>query len=164
LDSVDITWDPGLTRWNDVGTSKRPLLDKNGFYGIVVGRFDAKENMWKDCGVQFIGMAFDQTLRQRLLKPHDADPSIDAEVNANPGYERAVMVGALTRSSLGKVTWDLVNAVECCLIFSNQPPCNTKCKDAYSGKGEVQVTNLGDFAPLKNESRCSPTSIPAPPQ
>jgi len=153
LDTVEITWDTGFVRWNNVSSSDQKNLGSNGFYGVLIARYESAEKKWKDFKLLYIGQAFDQTLRERIPQPHDADRCIDSWLKANPNHEKVVMLGVITRKSQDKLTWELVNDTECCLIFSNKPECNVKCKDSYSGR-EIQVVNLGDFAPLKNSSHC----------
>jgi len=64
------------------------------------------------------------------------------------------MVGVVEKTNVQRVTQELFDDTECCLIFCNQPMCNVKCKEAYTGRA-LEVINTGDFTPLKEKSSCS---------
>jgi hypothetical protein len=64
------------------------------------------------------------------------------------------MWGIIEKCTLDKITKQLFDDIECCLINSNQPICNTMCKDSYKGR-EIKIINDGDYSPLKKESICS---------
>lgn len=153
MDTVEITWDQGFIRWKDTGTSTRLNLDGSGFYCLLISYYDKTSQKWRDFKLLYIGKAFDQTLRQRIMQPHDADSCIDSWLGASSTYDKVAMIGVVTRTSLARATQGLYDDAECCLIYSNKPTCNAKCKDSYSGR-EIQVVNIGDYSPLRSSSHC----------
>ena len=153
MDTVEITWDQGFTPWNSTQNSTSSNLDKKGYYCILGATYDQTEKKWKGYTLLYIGAAFDQSIRTRLSQPHDADPDIDRWIRGHPGTQRVVMTGVISRTTQQSLTWELVNDAECCLIFSNQPACNSKCKESYSGR-DILVANKGDFSPLGESAHC----------
>ena len=152
---VEITWAKGFTRWTDVPKATEPVYDGPGFYAVLISQFDKTDKMWKRFKLLYIGQAYDQKLRERIPQEHKAYACVQKWLEANAGYEAVVMVGKITKSGSG-VTADLMNCVECCLIFTNKPDCNTTCKDAYEWKLSLEIINKGDFSPLKETSKCQP--------
>jgi len=157
MDIVGITWARGFIRWSEVPTSKMRELDSPGLYGVLIAKYDPVAKTWSGYKLLYIGQSFDQPLRIRIPQPHEAYACVQASLKNNPSYEVVVMIGIITSSSTQSITQSLMNDVECCLINSNQPPCNAQCKDTYVGR-DLQVTNAGDFAPLRKDSICKPTT------
>lgn len=153
MDTVEVTWAKGFIRFSDVETAKLPVLDGAGLYAVLGAKHDSGKGGWLDYRLLYIGQSFDQSLRARIPQPHDAYGCVDSWVQKNEGFEAVVMAGAITASNVQSVTSSLMDDVECCLINTNQPLCNDKCKDVYAGS-ELQVTNAGDYAPLKSVSTC----------
>lgn len=154
MDTVQINWTEGVIRFNMISQSGNKYLDKNGFYCLLGARFDSESETWKDYKLLYIGQAFDQTLRERIPQDHTGYKCVFEYPNKNPGTGIVVMVGTVEKTNIQKITQDLFNDAECCLIFRNQSTCNEKCKENYSGR-ELQVINTGDFSPLKQECTCS---------
>jgi len=57
---------------------------------------------------------------------------------------------------MGKITQELFDDIECCLIYKNKPLCNTDCVNKYNSKlrREIQIINHGNRSPLKENCRC----------
>jgi hypothetical protein len=153
MDSVTINWQKGVIRFADLGTSLDDYLDGSGFYAVVAGKYDQQARNYTGIKLLYIGQAFDQTLRERIPQPHDAYTCVNQYLKNHPGTTPLAMLGAITSASVERVTQQFVDDTECCLIFSNQPSCNTSCRDSYSGRS-IRITNTGDFWPLKETSSC----------
>jgi hypothetical protein len=64
------------------------------------------------------------------------------------------MAGIVTHASVQRLSQDFVDDVECCLIYSNQPLCDQKCKEEYTGRS-IKITNVdGTYIPVKRLSQC----------
>jgi hypothetical protein len=125
--------------------------EQNDFYAILGAKRGYKE--WRDLDLLYIGMAFRQTVKERIMQPHEAYTCINEYLKDNPGREIIIMVGMLVDYSLDRVTEQFVEDIECCLIHSNQPWCNERCKTSYTAR-PLLVLNDGDYAPLKKKSHC----------
>lgn len=154
MDTVQIKWIEGVIQFNAISEFKHQYLDKKGFYALLGARFNKETDRWEEIKLLYIGQAFDQTLRERIPQEHPAYKCVFEYTKKNPGKQIAVMLGIIEKSSVQKLTQELFNDVECCLISWNQPTCNTQCKESYTGR-ELQVTNTGGFTPLKEKSTCS---------
>ncbi len=154
MDKVKIEWGPNVVALDKAAESNLAHLDENGFYAILSANLvQADDRRWGNFDLLYIGQAYDQTLRERLVQPHDAYSHISAE-NKKTGKTAVVMVGIITAVSTAKLTQDLVDDVEHCLIYSNQPLCNDADKGEYKGRS-LQITNSGGCFPLKELSSCS---------
>lgn len=156
MDIVQVTWLNGFYRLDDIPTVKVQELNGVGLYAVLIAKFDKQTTKWESWKLLYIGHAFDQTLRDRIPQPHEADKCVKNWFDANPGFEKVVMIGAVTLPK--QVTKGLLADIECCLINVNQPPCNIACKDAYSGR-DLDIINLGDYKPLQLKSKCSKTKL-----
>jgi hypothetical protein len=154
MDTVSIKWDDGITQFDQIKDSKRTNLDKSGFYAISGATFDKSSNKWNGLKLLYIGQAFDQTLRVRIPQEHDAYKCVFDYKKNHSGTDLVVMIGIIEKSSVQKQTQQLFNDIECCLIFWNKPSCNTACQESYSGR-DLEVTNTGDYTPLKDKRSCS---------
>jgi len=154
LDAFTVHWTQSVDTLQAIAssTTKLPNLDNNGFYALLGGRWNDTTKKWSDLELLYIGQAFDQTLRTRILQPHDAYTCIEAQLEKT-GKTAIVMVGVVTQASVQRLTQDVIDDLECCLIYSNQPLCNERCKDTYSGR-EITITNIGGNFPLKASSAC----------
>lgn len=151
MDKVKIEWGPNVVALDKVAESNLAHLDESGFYAILSANLvQADDRRWGNFDLLYIGQAYDQTLRERLVQPHDAYSHISAE-NKKTGKTAVVMVGIITAVSTAKLTQDLVDDIEHCLIYSNQPLCNDANKREYKGRS-LQITNSEGCFPLKELS------------
>lgn len=156
MDTVHIDWDEIVIRFNNVGDSKRPKLDEKGFYAVLGAVYNPKTDKWGNIKLLYIGQAFDQTLRERIPQEHPAYACVFDYQRRHSGVCIVVMLGTVEKSTVAKLTQQLLNDIECCLIFCNQPLCNTSCEESYSGR-DLKVINTGHSYPLKKECSCSET-------
>lgn len=156
METVQIDWDEIVIRFNDVEDSKRPKLDEKGFYAVLGAVYNPKTKKWGNIKLLYIGQVFDQTLRERIPQEHPAYKCVLNYQKKHSGVGVVVMLGTVKKSTVKKSTQQLFNDIECCLIFCNQPLCNTSCKESYSGR-DLKVFNTGDPYPLKKECSCSET-------
>lgn len=156
MDTVHINWYEVVTRINWIKDSKRTELDKKGFYAILGATHNAKSNKWENIKLLYIGQAFDQTLRERIPQEHEAYKCVFKYQKDHSGVGIVVMVGIIKNPSVQKLTQQLFDDTECCLVFHNKPLCNTTCKESYSGR-DIKVINIGHPYPLEKESTCSKT-------
>ncbi|GMO51904.1 MAG: hypothetical protein Ta2G_09640 [Termitinemataceae bacterium] len=153
MDNATINWFQGMIKLSDIKESRDKNLDKHGFYVILTGKFDPPSGQYTDIKLQYIGQAYKQTIRVRILQEHDAYTEIAKYLKKNIGFELLVMSGTIATSSLAKLTYQFIDDVEACLIFDNQPLCNTRNMDSYNGRN-ITVNNTGDYLPLQQVSIC----------
>lgn len=157
LDTIQINWEKNVTKFANIANSKKPKFDKKGFYAILSGVLEKDEkgnNQYGKIKLLYIGQAFDQILRKRIPQKHDAYACVNNYKKKHPNVEILVMLGTIEKSTVGKLTQQLFNDIECCLIFSNNPLCNETCQDCYSGR-DLKIVNTGHPYPLEKESTCA---------
>ena len=151
MTKVTIEWEQGIIKFSDIKTKTSKYLDNKGFYAIITGKFDSNSKHYKEISLRYIGMAFDQTVRERVQQKHDAYIDILKYLSENPGFEALVMVGCITKCSQDRITKQLMEDIEACLIFRNKPKNNIVKKYNYAGRS-ITINNTGDFRPLKEIS------------
>ena len=156
MDTVYIKWVEGVMPFNKIKDFIRKELDKKGFYALLGGTRAQNSTGWINLKLLYVGQAFDQTLRERIPQEHPAYECVFKYQKEHSGIAIVVMIGTIEKSPVAKLTQQLFNDIECCLIFCNQPLCNTTCKESYSGR-DLQVINTEDYKPLKEKCACSET-------
>lgn len=147
---VRITWTYNASRLSNIDNSKLDYLDGKGFYAIYACVYNKDRNSITPKKLLYIGQAFEQTIRERLKQPHDADACMKEEKQNEPNSDLWFKTGVITKHDQEKVTQQLLNDVECCMIYVNKPKCNTLCMETYEG-GAIEVTH-GGARMIKNSS------------
>ncbi|MBA7621622.1 hypothetical protein ES703_28986 [subsurface metagenome] len=147
---VRITWTTNASRLSNIDNSKLDYLDGKGFYAIYACVYNKDRNSITPKKLLYIGQAFEQTIRERLKQPHDADACMKKEKQNEPNSGLWFKTGVITKNDQEKVTQQLFNDVECCMIYVNKPKCNTLCIETYEG-GAIEVTH-GGARMIKNSS------------
>ena len=147
---VRITWTSNASRLSNIDISKLDYLDEKGFYAIYACVYNKDRNSITPKKLLYIGQAFEQTIRERLKQPHDADACMKKEKQNEPNSGLWFKTGVITKNDQEKVTQQLFNDVECCMIYVNKPKCNTLCMETYEG-GAIEVTH-GSARMIKNSS------------
>jgi len=147
---VRITWTTNASRLSNIDISKLDYLDEKGFYAIYACVYNKDRNSITPKKLLYIGQAFEQTIRERLKQPHDADACMKKEKQNEPNSGLWFKTGVITKNDQEKVTQQLFNDVECCMIYVNKPKCNTLCMETYEG-GAIEVTH-GSARMIKNSS------------
>lgn len=158
MDTIYINWVQGVVPLHQIKDFRHKTydLDKNGFYAILGGTYDSRSKGWKNLKLLYIGQAFDQTLRERIPQEHPAYQCVFEYRKRHSGVDILVKIGFIEKSTVERSTQQLFDDIECCLIFCNQPLCNTTCKESYSGR-DLQVINSGYYRRLKEKCTCSKT-------
>jgi hypothetical protein len=153
MEVVLIEWAQSVVPFHQIKDFKSETcnLDRKGFYVILSGTKTAKG--WVKPRLLYVGQAFDQTLRERIPQERMEYQCVYSHQKAHAGAPIWVMIGFIKETSVGRVNQQLFDDIECCLIFSNQPMCNTACKDSYSGR-DLEVINVGHYAPLEERCTC----------
>jgi len=147
---VRIKWSTNCGWLSNANTSNLKYLDDNGFYAIYLARYNSQTIMVGDGKLLYIGKAYDQTIRQRLQQHHDADQCINNLKRQKTNYELFFKSGIISETDQERLTVQLVNDIECCMIFMNKPSCNIQCKEKYDGR-EVSIENENSWI-IKNSS------------
>ena len=153
MDTATINWAKGVITWDHLGSSSESYLKEAGFYAILAGTLNPTTKQYEQIKLLYIGQAYEQTLGECIPQPHAGYECINAYAQKNPSAKILVMVGVLTQTNRENITQQFFNDIECCLIFRNQPLCNTLCEDSYSGRN-LSITNTGDFNPLAQSCVC----------
>lgn len=156
LDTIHINWDETVIQFHNIKDSKNPKLDEKGFYAILGATYDSETEKWGNIELLYIGQAFEQTLRERIPQEHPAYECVFDYQKKHSGVGIVVMLGTIEKSTVEKSTQQLFNDIECCLVFSNKPLCNTSCKESYSGR-ELKIINTEHPYPLEKEHSCTET-------
>ncbi|UTC44434.1 hypothetical protein [Treponema sp. OMZ 857] len=151
MDKVTINWNENCVLYEMISNSDHKYLDEHGFYAILTGIYDKVENTYKSIKLHYIGKAYEQTIRERVLQKHTAYDCIKKYLKEDPRRNVLVMTGKIVKYSVGKITKQLVDDTEACLIYTNQPLCNTMSKNSYEGR-DIEIINTGDYLPLKEKS------------
>lgn len=155
MENVTVEWEK-LISFDAIVQIKNELLDEErGLYAIITGKVDSENNI-KDRKLQYIGLAYKQTLRERILQgdTHPAYKKIDAYIKKHPDYKVYVRLGNITSKIQQNDSEKLYKDVEACLIYDNQPPANTQNNESYNGR-EIKIINHGVHVPLKDVSDSS---------
>jgi len=158
LDTIHIDWGKGVIRFSDVENFKSSRLDGKGFYALLGAVYNPKTEEWGAIKLLYIGQAFEQTLRTRIRQEHPAYECVFdyKKKHSSSKVDIVVMLGVVQSSTVKKLTQQLFNDIECCLVHKNKPLCNTSCKELYSGR-DLKIINVGSFYPLTKEHECSET-------
>jgi len=125
---VHIEWE-GNYDLGDVLTDSWGRLEAGwGFYMIFVDRTLVK-----------IGQTYRQDFKRRL------EQQLEDYWRELPTFK----IGEITWATAERITQQLVDDVECLLIYMRQPSDNSKCKKTYAGRGDLEILNTGDYSPLR---------------
>lgn len=152
MEEIIIEWEK-LIPFTFVDKHENELLDEErGMYAIVTGKVNAEKNI-DDRQLQYIGLAYKQTLRERILQgdTHPAYKKIDEYIEEHPDYKVYIRLGKIISKIQQNDSEKLYKDVEACLIYDNQPPANTLNKDSYNGR-DMKINNKGVHVPLKDVS------------
>jgi hypothetical protein len=146
-----IDWSPKIS-YSQIKDSNNDYLDDPGFYIIWTGRYDKELKKYVDKKLQYIGQAYNQSIRERILQDHGkAWDKISRFRLKHPECKLFVHAGIITESSYTRENTNLFDAMEKLLIFHNQPYANTNHKEDYQGKNIV-IINDGSYELLKQIS------------
>ena len=137
---VKIHWSENVTRLSNISHTNLEHIDENGFYAKYLGKYRRSDNKVTEGRLLYIGQAYDQTIRQRLLQPHASDPCINGWQSRNPGFDIWVKAGVISETDQQRITNQLVDDTECCMINKNQPECNEQCMENYTGR-DLEITH-----------------------
>lgn len=152
MPQAKIRWSKNCEWLKKVATSNLEYIDENGFYAIYLGRHNPETNKVENGELLYIGQVYDQTIRQRLQQPHDADSCINNQKRQKPDFELFFKTGIIIETDQERVTSQLIDDIECCMIYSNQPKCNVQCKESYEGR-EINIEHENPW--IIRDSSCS---------
>jgi len=147
---VIIDWSP-MIPYSKIKSYDHDYLEKRGFYIYLIGKRDKQLRKYVDKKLQYIGLAYDQYIWERVLQEHEAADKISKSLNKNPEHKLLVQAGIIIDSSYEKKALPLFKDIEKLLIFDNQPYANTLLKEDYSGRNII-IVNDGSNELLK---KCS---------
>ncbi|GHV92467.1 hypothetical protein AGMMS50268_29700 [Spirochaetia bacterium] len=153
MELVTLEWSNTVIDFSKISSNlTNKYLDDNGFYAVLTGKYDKNTNEYRDILLHYIGQAFDQTIRERAPQKHPAYTQIKQYLKKHPGFVPLLMPGVVIKITQKKLTQELVDDIEECLIYDNQPVANTINKDSYTGRSII-ITNTGGFYPLNKISQ-----------
>ncbi|MCD6131685.1 MAG: hypothetical protein J7J61_06250 [Candidatus Hydrothermae bacterium] len=128
-------------------------FDKFGFYMLLTGK-PTQEGTFKMGKLLYIGQAYNQKIGERIPQSH---PGYECIVENHSGEYLYLAVSEISRlDGMEKITQELFDDIECCLIYKNKPLCNTDCVNKYNSKLRrvIQITNTYNYSPLKEKCEC----------
>ena len=149
---VRINWSKRLTEYADIETSKNSYLDAPGFYCVLSGIYDIRKENFQEIKLLYVDCAFLETIRERLRLHADFLVCVDRFLKKEEKRKALIMGGVINNSS-ESTSQNFYNAVEQCLINTNQPVCNSSYIENSSGD-MIEIINEGDYYPLKEKSVC----------
>ena len=154
MDTATIHWMTGVYEFGQLNVTGNNLLDGHGFYAIYAARWNSSEENYDILDLLYIGQAYGQNLRTRISQDHDsAYDCIRRLIRKNSDIVPVFKIGTISRCSLSRITQEFIDDIESCLIFRNQPKCNTQNMISYNGR-VIGVTSEGDYPFIKHYSQC----------
>jgi hypothetical protein len=150
ITEITLDWSSNFIPFENVRNNKNNLLVNNGFYAIYTAKPMGK-GLITSVKLQYIGQAYDQTLRERIPQPHVAYEKIENYIAKHQGFHVYIKTGIITDCNVARKTQDLFDDIENCLIYENQPAANTEGKDAYIGRALI-LNNIGKPSKLTDIS------------
>ncbi len=89
------------------------------------------------------------TVKQRLIE-HLRENDLIECLRQNCNLLIGIKIGEIVLEANQNISEELINDIECALIYNSQSTCNTNCKNSYTGRTPIQIVNLGDFSPLNH--------------
>jgi len=146
---VTIHWSKNVAKLSSISESNIEHLDEKGFYAIYLAE-KLKNGDLGDPILLYIGQAYNQTIRERLLQQHSSEKCFNEWKKNNPGFDIWVQAGVIKDAGQERITSKLFDDIECCMIYTNQPKCNTQCKERYSGR-DIEIIHEKSWK-LRNSS------------
>jgi len=128
-------------------------FDKFGFYMLLTGE-PTQKGKFKIGKLLYIGQAYNQKIGERIPQYHRG---YDCIVENHSGeYLYLAVSEILQLDGMGKITQELFDDIECCLIYKNKPLCNTDCVNKYNSelRREIQIINHENYSPIKENCKC----------
>lgn len=142
----------------------KSILDENGFYLIIAcelnPRIDCPATNCKGIKFLYIGHAYEQTLKERITQNHDAYDFLFQKQSKMNLY-LYISAGKIKKNSSGSKSLDLVNDIECFIIYFNNKNkiidftfLNETCLEQYEHeeRKKISLINEGDYEPLIKET------------
>ena len=166
--SVELTWYPKILIYQLKGTEtvsdfiekitlalstnyEKTINDK-GFYMLIHTKPTTPNSLIKP--LLYIGLAYKQKLGLRITQESGHETAYKCILQKPRGNNVYLKYGIISSGELKKSSESLFEEVECCLINTNKPECNTICKKEYSKERTIRITNKGKYKPLEEISGC----------
>jgi len=142
---VTITWSKETSRLSNIALSTLDYLDQKGFYAIYASVYNKETKKVTHKKLLYIGQSFEQKIRDRLKQPHGADDCMKKEKKNEPNSDLWFRTGIITKKDQERETQQLFNDIECCMIYTSKPKCNTLCMESYEEK-KIEITHVNAHA------------------
>ncbi|MDA3885882.1 MAG: hypothetical protein PF638_09845 [Candidatus Delongbacteria bacterium] len=154
METATIHWMTGVYQFGELNVTSNNLLDGKGFYAIYAARWNSREESYDILDLLYIGQAYGQSLRTRISQDHDsAYDCIGKTLKNNPDVVPVFKVGTISQCFFSRIAQEFIDDIESCLIFRNQPKCNTQNVASYNGR-VIGVTNEGDYPLIHQYLTC----------
>ena len=145
-----IDWSQVIS-YSKIESYDHEYLECSGFYIMLIGKYDKQLKRYVDKKLQYIGQAYEQGIRERVIQDHKAFDKISKSLSKDPKNTLLVQAGVIIESSYQLETSQLFNDIEKFLIYDNQPCANILHKEDYSGRNII-IINDGSNDLLKKFS------------
>ena len=136
-----------------LGKFKETLTDGKGFYMLILTDKDSQTDIYKPS--LYIGLAYKQSMEIRPGQVSGHQAAYQCVIKNSKDKVLFIKLGVLTKCNLDKKTEQLYEDIEKCLIYCNQPTCNTLNKSNYESNRIVKIQNTGYFVSLIENCDCS---------
>jgi hypothetical protein len=85
ITEITLDWSTNFIPFENVRNSKNDFLDSKGFYAIYTAKPMSK-GLITSVKLQYIGQAYDQTIRERIPQQHIAYKKIETYINNHQGF------------------------------------------------------------------------------
>lgn len=155
MEHIKIEWGCNLYKFGNMSEltdSNDNILDGNGFYHIFAGTYNKCENkiIYTNVEKLYIGMAYDQSLRERIPQYHLAYKEINGYAQKHSDKSVMIRVGCIISSTTERITEELYHDIENALIYTCKPKFNTQCKKGYAGR-DIEIRNEGKHGSIKKD-------------
>lgn len=154
--SISIQWSNRIDLMKkNIEQSVNPYLNLREAVYMYVCAYKTKKTWIVEGRSYYIGQSFrrqnNETVRHRLLEHFD-DGLVDY-VKRKCKNTSFVKVGKIILARGERFSQQLVDDIECGLVFKNKPYRNVSCAENYIGR-DLIINNTGSFIPLEKRSVC----------
>lgn len=128
------------------------FTDEKGFYILIHTEVDSQNTIYKP--PLYIGLTYKQELGVRPGQISGHQAAYECAIEKSKNKLLFLKLGVLSETSVGKKTEQLYEDIEKCLIFCNEPTCNTNHKSNYESSRILSIKNIGQHHSLNEESNC----------
>ncbi|MDZ7716377.1 MAG: hypothetical protein U5J95_09220 [Balneolaceae bacterium] len=149
MSKIDIKWKPGITKIENIVLDDIEALDEKGFYLLLGGLPYASKITYERIEPIFVGVSFNQTIREALVGYPDKNESIKRFLDAHYKMDLLFVCGILEQPSSEAISPDNIQKIKQKLIEQIRPACNDIPSEINT---EIEIEHGGMFNPIDNRT------------